>query len=338
MKRLLSVFWSMALVLAMGVVTAQAQTILRFSNWLPPTHPLSTNGFAVWAQNVEKATEGRVKVILVPPLGKPDSHFDLVKSGIADVAWGVHGYTIDRFPLEYGMMLPFYAENATSASIAFWRTHQKFFAPANEYDGVKLLGVDVHGPAQIFTTNQQIRSLADMKNLKIRIGGGIISDIGKAIEVTPFFAPAPKAYEVLSKGVADGIFFPAESVASFKIDKIIKHAVFVPGGLYRSSNFMIMNQAKWDALSKEDQAAIDSVSGEAIARLLGNVWDAADEVGRKALADNNADVYTADGAFLDEMKSRLSHLEAGWIERAGKLGVDGKAALDFYRAEIAGAD
>lgn len=334
MRRWLLLIWGMLLA-TITVSAAQAQTVLRFSNWLPPTHPLSTDGFAVWASNVEKATEGRVKVVLLPPLGKPDSHFDLVKSGVADIAWSVHGYTIDRFPLEYGIMLPFLADNSAAASVAFWRTHEKFFSSANEYDGVKLLGLDVHGPAQMFTTSRQIRSLEDMKNLKIRIGGGIISDISKALEVTPFFAPAPKAYEVLSKGVADGIFFPAESVAGFKIDKIVKHAVFVPGGLYRSSNYLIMNKAKWDSLSKEDQTAIESVSGEAFARLLGNVWDEADKLGRKALEANGADIYVVEGEFLTEIKSKLSHLEADWIERAAKQGVDGRSALEYYRSEIA---
>jgi TRAP-type C4-dicarboxylate transport system substrate-binding protein len=89
--------------------------------------------------------------------------------------------------------------------------------------------------------------------------------------VVPFFAPAPKAYEVFSKGVADGIFFPAESITSFKIDKVIKYALKIPGGLYRSSNFLIMNNAIWDGLSKANQMALDSVSGKNLAHLMGQV-------------------------------------------------------------------
>jgi TRAP-type C4-dicarboxylate transport system substrate-binding protein len=335
MKRATRFLGSMLIGLALMPVAAQAETVLRFSNWLPPTHPLTTEAFATWATKIGDATEGRVKVLLTPPLGKPPAHYDLVKSGVTDIAWGVHGYNIDRFPLEYGLMLPFYAKTATASSIAMWRTNEKFFAKANEYAGVKLLGLDVHGPAMVFTTKARIRSVADMKNLKIRIGGGIISDIAKALDVTPFFAPAPKAYEVLSKGVADGIFFPAESVASFKIDKIIKNVLMVPGGLYRSSNYIIMNQAKWNSLSKQDQDAINSVSGEALAKLMGNVWDAADKVGLKAMQTNGMDVHVADGPFLTDMSARMAHLETAWIKRANKQGIDGQAALDFYKAEIA---
>lgn len=338
MKRATNLFAGILLGLTLVSATAQAETVLRFSNWVPPTHPLTTGAFKVWAKKIATATEGRVKVNLTPPLGKPPAHFDLVKSGAADIAWGVHGYTIDRFQLEYGIMLPFYAKSATAASVAFWRTHKKFFAQAKEHAGVKLLGLDAHGPAMVFTTKQRIRSLGDMKNLKIRIGGGIVSDISKALDVTPFFAPAPKAYEVLSKGVADGIFFPAESVASFKIDKIIKNALIIPGGLYRSTNYIIMNQAKWDSLSKPDQDAVESVSGEALARLMGSVWDAADEVGHKAMQASGTDVHVVKGPFLAELTAKLAHLEAAWIARAAKQGVDGRAALDFFKAEIAKLD
>ena len=113
------------------------------------------------------------KRIIIPPLGKPPAHFDLARKGVTDIAWGVHGYTIDRFPLEYGSMLPFYSNSAKAASVALWRTYEKYFAKFKAYADVKLLGLDVHGPAMIFTTKKKIRSVADMKNLKIRVGGGI---------------------------------------------------------------------------------------------------------------------------------------------------------------------
>ena len=40
--------------------SAQAQTVWRFSNWLPPTHHVITEMIQPWAADVEKATEGRV--------------------------------------------------------------------------------------------------------------------------------------------------------------------------------------------------------------------------------------------------------------------------------------
>ncbi len=106
------------------------------------------------------------KRIIIPPLGKPPAHFDLARKGVTDIAWGIHGYTLDRFPLEYCSMLPFYSNSAKAASVALWRTYEKYFAKFKAYTDVKLLGLDVHGPAMIFTTKKKIRSVADMKNIK----------------------------------------------------------------------------------------------------------------------------------------------------------------------------
>lgn len=314
---------------------AWAQVTLRFSNWVPPRHPISTGIFEVWAKNVEKATAGRVRVEIIPPLGKPPAHYDLVKNGVTDVAFAVHSYTADRFPLTYGAELPFYANTSKAASVAYWRMHERFFAPAREHGEVKLVGLWVHGPAMIFTVSKPIHSVADLRNLKIRVAGGITQDVAQALGTTPFFAPATQAYEVLSKGVADGIFFPAESVASFKIDKILRHAVVIPGGLYRSSQYVIMNRGKWETLRPEDRSAIDQVSGEALAALAGDVWDAADRAGMEAIRAAGAEVQEARSELLAEIKSRLAPLETAWIARARAKGVDGAAALSFYRAEIA---
>lgn len=324
------------LAIAWTVATpARAQTVLRFSNWVPPTHPVSTDIIGKWAKNVETATKGRVKIDIVSRLGKPPAHFDLVKNGVADVAFAVHSYTAARFQLTVGAELPFYAKDSRSASIAYWRMHKKFFEKANEHKGVRLIGLWVHGPAHIFTREKQIKTIDDLKNLKIRVAGGITKDIAVALGVVPFFAPAPKSYEVLSKGVADGIFFPSESIYNFKVVPVIKYALKIPGGLYRSSQYIIMNQAKWDALSDEDKRAIDSVSGEKLAELAAAMWDTQDKLGEEAMRKAGTTFTTASGQLLADIKSRIGHLEGEWIKKAAKKGVDGARALAFYREQIA---
>ena len=112
---------------------ASAQTVWRFSNWVPPTHPLTVEVFNVWAKNVETATKGRVKITFVSALGNPPSHVDLVKDGVADVAMSVNSYTANRFSLSEGVELPFLAPDGMSSCIAYWKTYEKFFTKADEY-------------------------------------------------------------------------------------------------------------------------------------------------------------------------------------------------------------
>ena len=91
--------------------------------------------------------------------------------------------------------------------------------------------------------------------------------------------PAPESYELLSSGVADGVFFPLESIISFKLDTVIKQATLFPGGMYSSAFGFFMNEDKWNKLPKQDQDAITTVSGEHLARLAGKAWDEADRSG-----------------------------------------------------------
>ena len=324
---------ALAAALLAGPASAETTT-LRFSVWIPMSHPVQTDICAVWAQNVEKATEGRVKVEFVSALGAPPAHFDLVKNGVADVAMPVHDYTPNRFTLTKLFELPFISDNSIAPSLAAWHTQQKFFAKANEHAGVHLLALWAHGPANIYMVNKPVTKLADVKNAKMRVAGGMSDIVAKDLGMTPFFAPASQAYDALSKGVADGILFPAESVPSFKLDKIIRYGTVVPGGLYESSHYMIMNEAKWKAIGKKDQAAVDKVSGEALAKLAGTVWDKINTRGTEIMKTSGVQITTADAAFMADLHKLLDPIEAEWVTAATKKGVDGKAALAFFKAEI----
>lgn len=320
--------------MALAAPAAHAETTLRVSNWLPPTHMIVTDIIEPWAKKVEEETDGRVKVEILSALGKPQAHFDLVRKGVADVAMGVDGYTADRFVLPYAVKLPFLADDATSASVAYWRTHQKHFAAKNEFEGVKLLTLWVHGPGNLHTTGRDMASMDDLDGLKARVSGGIVQDIADKLGVVPQFSPASQAYELLSKGVVDGVFFNLDSLPAFKIDGILKKGLIVPGGFYRDSHFMIMNQAKYDGLSKEDQAAIDRVSGETLALIAGQAWDRADA---KAMEQLNAQGYqfvTPSPEFLAQLKERLTPLRTAWVEKVGGMGLDGEKILADYAAEI----
>jgi TRAP-type C4-dicarboxylate transport system substrate-binding protein len=210
-------------------------------------------------------------------------------------------------------------------------------AKFDEHKGVHLVAVFTHGPGQIFNTKRAIVSLKDLDGLKIRVGGGLVNDVAKAIGTVPMLKPAPESYELLSQGVADGVFFPKEAVVSFKLVPLIKHATFVPGGLYNVGFAMVMNEGKWKQMSEADKAAINKLSGEALARRAGKSWDAVDKIGEKGMRDANIPIVTASPQFVAEIKGRTQGLEQAWIDKVKAKGLDGAAALAAVRAEIAKA-
>jgi len=195
--------------------------------------------------------------------------------------------------------------------------------------------VFTHGPGQIYNTKRPVTSLKDLEGLKIRVGGGLVNDVARAIGTVPMLKPAPEAYELLSQGVADGLFFPKESVLSFKLAPLIKYTTYVPGGLYNVTFAMVMNEAKWKQISAADQAAINKLSGEALSLRAGKAWDAVDKKGEQTLRDANVPIVIANAQFIAEIKDKTAPLEAAWFERAKTKGVDGAAALAALRSEIA---
>jgi TRAP-type C4-dicarboxylate transport system substrate-binding protein len=183
-------------------------------------------------------------------------------------------------------------------------------------------------------TKKPIAGIKDVKGLKIRTGGGIAEAVANAIGASAFVKPAPESYELLNSGVADGVFFPFESIASFKLDTVIGQATVFPGGMYSSAFGFFMNEDKWNKIAKPDQAIIEKYSGEYAARSNGQSWDAADQKGMEALKKANAKIVGADPAFAAEVKKLSAPIIDDWIKKASAKGVDAKAALDEFRAEI----
>jgi len=319
------------------IATAQpavAQTTLTMSSWVSPQHHLTAVVLQGWASEVEKATNGRVKFQMLPKHpSAPPGTFDAVKDGLVDLSYVTASYTPSRHILPLMAELPGAGDTALVNSVAYSRIYWKYFDKVGEYKGVKLLGVFTHGPGQMFT-KKPVAGISDIQGLKIRTGGGIAEAVAKALGTSPFVKPAPESYELLKGGVADGVFFPMESIVSFKLETVLEQATLFPGGMYSSAFGFFMNEDKWNKLPKQDQEAIAKLSGEHVARLAGRSWDEADKKGLEALQKSGVKIVNANPAFVAEVQKRSAPIVDDWIKKAGAKGIDAAAVLAEFRAEL----
>jgi TRAP-type C4-dicarboxylate transport system substrate-binding protein len=129
--------------------------------------------------------------------------------------------------------------------------------------------------------------------------------------------------------------FPAESVESFKIDKVIKYGTSFPGGLYNTSFVFMMNQAKYDSLPPEVKKVVDELSGEVAARQFGQAWDKVDRRGLAFMQAAGVQMVKADAAFVKAVTEKTAPLVDNWAKAAEAKGMkDPKKALADFRAEI----
>lgn len=327
-----------ALLLAMTAGTAAGQAqVMRYSQWLTAAHFSQAQGFHKFFEDVAKATDGRVKIEpTAQGLGAPPRQMQLAVDGIADVAWALHGYTPGSYPLSELAELPFLSRKAESNSVAYWRVFKAMFEKAGMHsEAVYTLTMHVHPPGHVFNNKQAIRSLADFKGLKIRSTNTIVTDALQAFGATPLPMPVTQLRDALSKGITDGTTFPAEAILNFRIEEFIRHGLLIPGGLYNSSFTLVMNRKKWDSIAKNDQAAINALAGEALARRIGRLWDVEEDNAVDKLKARGVEFVSANPEMMAKLKETLAPFEKKWFDDARAKGVDGPAALRMFRDETA---
>jgi len=303
-----------------------ADVTLQFANWLPPFHHW-TKTARRFADSIEKQSGGKIKIVVTKNSpAKPPGQYDLAKNGIRDMVMGVSGYTPGRHQIFRMAEVPFATPNAEAGSPGLHKWYTKHGFDKKEFTGTKLISAFVHGPG-LLHSKKQIRSLADIKGVKIRVGGGGVL-IAKSLGAVPVAMSATKAHESLQRGTTDAAFFPYEAVKGFKLAKLVKNHLEVPGGLYTTSFYVAMSKKSWDGLPGWAKNAFNNAGGATGSKLIGQGWDAADKAGKKAAQDAGNKIQTITPENQKAWAKALSAVKAGWIAKANKKGLNGKALLD----------
>ena len=127
-----------------------------------------------------------------------------------------------------------------------------------------------------------------------------------------------------------------EGRAGFKLFEVAPHIFTVPGGFYRGSFAILMNQDTYDGLSDENRAALDSIAGETLSRVAGRMWDTIDDIGAATMADNKSELFTEasaqDAAAWEALKGPIIE---GVLAEVSDKGIDAKAVQAFIADEMA---
>lgn len=318
--------------LAAPAIAQGAPLVLRISSWIPRRGTIPYQIIDPWTELVTEVTQGRVVFeYFDKPLGPPPVHYDLLRSGEADVVYTVHGYSGDRaFPRARIGQFSFLGDSF-GASPVFSMVYNDDLDGAAEHEGVEVMGVFEHGPGTMFFRDKDVRSVEDFKGLRIRNSGGYISELLAAMGAEAVPMPPTKVAEALALGEIDGVAFPYEGALVFGAINEIGHALELPGGFYNASFFVGMAQNKWDSISARDQRAIRQVSGILIAELAGKAMDEADYVGKQALLNAGAQIKRADAALMSDLETLAHGFEAKWIAQMNDTGYDGEYALEKMR-------
>ena len=321
-----------ALVLAAVTLPGQAlaQKVMRVGSWLPPKHTMNKDVLPTWGKWIEEATEGRVALKIEYPGGHPKAMLGNAQDGVFDAAWTFHGYFPGRFKLTKIVELPGLGAGAEAASAAHWRINEKYLKKAGEHKGVVLAGLFTHGPGQI-DLREPISNLKEMDGKKIRIGGGVQTEIANRMGVKGVAAPGSKVYEILSQGVADGVFMPMGEKRTLRLKEVAPFTMKFPTGMYLGSFGIFLNPDFLDSLGAKDRKAILSVSGEKLSAMAGRYWGEDVKIGEADAKAYGNNIMDAPASVIKEFEAMTADLEEEWLKAVADRGIDAKQALEELR-------
>jgi TRAP-type C4-dicarboxylate transport system substrate-binding protein len=260
-KRVLVAMMGVLLLLTSASAALAADPVkLKFAAFWPVTHKICGLN-QQFCDEIKKRTNGRVEITHYGggTLATAPKVFNSVLEGIADIGLAAAALTRGRFPMAEAFDAPMGFPSAWVASHVANDAYEKF--KPKEWDRVHVLNMMCVGPAIPLTLQKQIKTMEDLRGLKVR-SVGRQADMVKALGATPVAMDPAEMYEALRRTVLDGVVGPAEMLQGWKLGDLIRH-VTVPKGIGNAPLFyFVMNKAKWDALSPDLKKIFDEVSLE----------------------------------------------------------------------------
>ncbi|MEH3086943.1 MAG: TRAP transporter substrate-binding protein [Xylophilus ampelinus] len=318
-------------------VQAQQEVILKVHFFLPPTSYANTLFIKPWCDKIAKESNDKMKCQIYPSMqlgGTPPQLFEQVRDGVADVVWTLPGYTAGRFPTMEAFELPFMMQSPEATSRALWeyaQTHSQ-----TEFKDVKPLAFHVHGPGVFHMASKPVRTMADLRGLKLRAPTRLTNKFIAMLGATPVSMPVPQVGDALSKGVIDGAVVPYEVVPSVKLQELAKfhsETDAAQPAFYTSTFVFAMNKAKYESLPPDLKKVIDANSGQGLSGQIGKAFVQADAEGKKLTAKNTTNVIP--GGELARWKVLGDKLAADWVKEMKGKGLDGDKLLADAKALIA---
>ena len=310
--------------------TAQATTY----NWkmvsaMPPGH-VANRQILDFAKNVEKSTNGRVKItVFENTLGAPTDAWDMAKSNTAQLAWTTDATNLARMPITAMVELPFELNNTkvTYKVLDAW-LNAGYLKELT--DNFKVLGFMPIYPQTLFLKNKKVTTMEDFKGLKVRTAAGLLSQTITSIGATGVTIGGGEVYMSLDRGVIDAAISAVDNATERKYDEVIKYVV--KASFTEGAFVLLLNKETWNSLPPDLQKIVEQTAK-----------DASDTQSKSYLADEQAvwdafgkkvEVYSLSKEVEAQMKKATEGVTDKYVKDVTAKGYPAKEALDLMRKVV----
>jgi TRAP-type C4-dicarboxylate transport system substrate-binding protein len=273
------------------VYGADKEVELKFQSVYFDAHSGSKYAFRPWIDRVHNLSGGKLRVVSFPPntIVQFKETFDGAKSGLVDIGSSLCGQNPGKFPLSDSLEMPFLFPSATAGSVIQWELFQRYPEWQEEFKGTKVLWLWMSAPLHIFTTKKPVRTLEDMKGMKMIGYTPMMLETIRALGASAVQIAPPEAYLALERGMADGVVMAYPGAASLKIFEVAKYAA--EANLHLAPFYAVMNEKKYNELPSDLKKVIDETTGVNMSRACGEALDRGDSEDAQLIKEKGVNIY-----------------------------------------------
>ncbi|HWL23278.1 MAG TPA: TRAP transporter substrate-binding protein [Ureibacillus sp.] len=307
--------------------SSNEKVTLSFSHFWPSHHIVQTNVIEKMGEELSAATNGNLTIEIFPAgqLGNPDEQYNLAANGTADIALSVHGYTAGKFPLSSVSDLPFMAESSEEGSEIIQQLYEEFDDLQAEHKDTTPLWLFTGEPNQILSAKKEIKTIEDLKGMKVRSPSPMMSQMLEAVGAVPVSMPVNDIYESLNKGVIDAAMAGLSTINDMKLYEVVDYVTLT--NVSTSSMFVVMNTDVYEKLSDENKKALLAFA-ENGPKLTGQAMDEASQQGIDKANEEGITIYEPDANEIQRWREATKPVVDSWIADMKSKGLDGQAIYD----------
>ena len=309
-----------------------APVTLKYAQFEPSNKAFAMRAIWLpWVEKMNKAGEGmfKIEVYVGGTLNRnPVKQLNILRDGVADIAFILPSYTPGIFEDDSVVELPFIADNALDASVAAYRLLQRGLL--KNYDIIVPLMLAAGQQYAIHSTFP-IKVPQDLAGKKMRATGKMQHYMAEEFGAAPVGMPVTQVAESMSRGLIQATMNEWNAVRTFKIDDIAKYHCMLPLGTV--TFLLAMNKETFNNLPKKAQDIFMN-NREYTVRLWANQMDT--DLGKyyeKVKADPDHHVYIPTPVETEEWKRVLKPAVEAWTKDDPKR----VTLLEAYKEEVAKA-
>jgi TRAP-type C4-dicarboxylate transport system substrate-binding protein len=235
----------------------------------------------------------------------------MVRDGVADIAFASPNLTADKFPDDAVMQIPGLFKNTREATITY--TRLAISGALDGYGDFLVLGAIGNLPA-VINSRPPIASLEDLKGKRVRVTSTIEGLVLQTFGMIPMQMPINEVSSAISSGAMDACTVSPGPLFEFGISRVTTYHYFAPLGAVPLT--LLMNRRAFDGLPAAAQDAIRKYSGDWLAKRYADAYEPYNLASEERLKSDPARrVVIPIQSDLDAFHAASERVTEKWLEQ-----------------------